>query len=233
MSEGKCFICGNKISRKGAIRHIKSCLAKNMKDEPRTLLYQIFITDVEFPEYWLIIEMRGDAILEHLDMFLRDIWVECCGHLSEFIIAGKHYEPKRQMEYRLGFTPYDIESMDIPIREVLNIGTRFRYIYDFGTTTELELKVISTRMGSIRKNIRLLARNYPPKRKCAYCGEEAEYLCGYCLHERDEVVYLCKKCLNRHRHENYGPIKLVNSPRLTKCGYEESPLVKIFRLYEY
>lgn len=43
-------------------------------------------------DYWLFIEMNEKATLRDLDMFLRDIWLECCGHLSAFNIEGVSYE---------------------------------------------------------------------------------------------------------------------------------------------
>lgn len=33
-------------------------------------------------KYWLIIEVSENVTLKELDNFIRDIWVECCGHLS-------------------------------------------------------------------------------------------------------------------------------------------------------
>lgn len=42
--------------------------------------------------YWLFIEVKETATLKDIDDFLRDIWVECCGHLSEFDIDGVSYQ---------------------------------------------------------------------------------------------------------------------------------------------
>lgn len=33
--------------------------------------------------------IRNFRLLDDLDQFIRDIWVECCGHLSAFYIEGK------------------------------------------------------------------------------------------------------------------------------------------------
>ena len=35
-------------------------------------------------DYWLIIECKENTLLQELDQFLRDIWLECCGHMSIF-----------------------------------------------------------------------------------------------------------------------------------------------------
>lgn len=34
------------------------------------------------------LEVRGSAKLEKLDDYLREIWLECCGHLSHFAFDG-------------------------------------------------------------------------------------------------------------------------------------------------
>lgn len=34
-------------------------------------------------------DVPADKALNTLDRFLRKIWLECCGHLSEFLGAGK------------------------------------------------------------------------------------------------------------------------------------------------
>lgn len=36
------------------------------------------------PEYWINIIISADAELNELDEILRDLWLECCGHASEF-----------------------------------------------------------------------------------------------------------------------------------------------------
>jgi hypothetical protein len=35
-------------------------------------------------EYWLFLDIALNATLEDLDAFLRQIWLECCGHMSGF-----------------------------------------------------------------------------------------------------------------------------------------------------
>lgn len=43
-------------------------------------------------KYRLVIEVKNTATLEDVDQFLRDIWLECCDHLSAFEIDGISYE---------------------------------------------------------------------------------------------------------------------------------------------
>ena len=41
--------------------------------------------------YWMQLAVRADTTLRQLDGFLRGMWLECCGHLSEFKIQGTRY----------------------------------------------------------------------------------------------------------------------------------------------
>ncbi len=79
--------------------------------------------------YWLHIEIAAKATLEDLDSFLRAVWLECCGHLSSFEIAGESFISEK-------IEPGD-RSMNIALEKVMAPGMKFEYIYDFGTSTEL------------------------------------------------------------------------------------------------
>ena len=54
-------------------------------------LYHLQVQDAWGGAYWLHLEMRGSATLEDLDFYLREIWLECCGHLSAFEIGPVRY----------------------------------------------------------------------------------------------------------------------------------------------
>jgi hypothetical protein len=71
------------------------------------------------------------APLSKLDRFLRDTWLECCGHLSAFEIGSNRYAS----------SPTQGEmSMRVPLSRVLEKGIKFSYEYDYGSTTALTLK---------------------------------------------------------------------------------------------
>jgi len=68
-------------------RHLKSCLSKNPpKGKPKPG-YMVTVTGAHAPAYWMHMAIRADATFEDLDCFLRDIWLECCGHISQFSIG--------------------------------------------------------------------------------------------------------------------------------------------------
>lgn len=54
------------------------------------------------PEYWMHLSVPVNTTLGDLDQFLRDIWLECCRHLSAFTIEGTRYSisPIREYEER-------------------------------------------------------------------------------------------------------------------------------------
>ena len=78
-------------------KHILSCKERRVAieretNEKQTGLFVLLINDKYSKQYWLAVEMKDTASLKDLDQFLRDIWLECCGHLSDFEIEGVRYE---------------------------------------------------------------------------------------------------------------------------------------------
>lgn len=145
-SKGTCSFCNGSFAKSSMSRHLKAC--KRRKDvmegqaveTPGEILLHLQVEGLYSPIYWLHIEVPAKATLKALDRFLRDIWLECCGHLSSFEIAGKTFLSER-ME------PGD-RSMNFALAKVVAPGMKFQHIYDFGTSTELLLNVISAREAS-------------------------------------------------------------------------------------
>jgi hypothetical protein len=77
-----------------------------------------------YKPYWLHIEMPARAKLADLDSFLRGIWLECCGHLSEFTVNGLKYSSPGGMEAWWGPKP---KSMNAQLHKVLNVKDKFEY----------------------------------------------------------------------------------------------------------
>jgi hypothetical protein len=96
------------------------------------------------------------------------------------------------------------------------------HIYDFGTSSETEIKCVETRQGkpTTKRPLVLMARNLPPAYECIECGQPTTHLCLECLNEEETWGTLCDQHTETHPHQDYGePIALVNSPRLGMCGY--------------
>ena len=78
------------------ISHLNNCtLGDKTGTKHRSFILKI--KDLDVQRYWMYVKMSETATLDDLDMFLRNIWLECCGHLSEFNINGRRYE--RQSEF--------------------------------------------------------------------------------------------------------------------------------------
>jgi hypothetical protein len=202
------------MTRGGFARHLPACPERqatieeaNQTQRETQALYHLQVQDTWSSDYWLHLEMNGSATLGDLDRYLRAIWLECCGHLSQFSVGGWQG---------------DEIPMNRRIEQVFRPGMELTHIYDFGTSSETILKLVDVRQGKPLKSrpITLMARNNMPEEKCMECGEPATWLCLECLYEYDAPGMLCDEHAEAHPHEDYGePLPLVNSPRVGMCGY--------------
>lgn len=216
-SYGKCFLCGETLAKNAVGRHLKGCIpAHEAKKGNSERLFHIRVEGAEAPQYWLDLEIPASATLATLDSYLRAIWLECCGHLSAFEIAGTRYESNVEVA---DFTFYDRPPKSMKsarLERILEPGLSFKHEYDFGTTTELKLKVIGERMGipsSDKRKTRLLARNYAPAFHCRICGAPAVLIYVY------DYPY-APYCEDHYPEGPEEGMPIVNSPRMGECGYD-------------
>ncbi len=200
-------------------RHLELCEKKNyISSKPPEKqgvkgkeVFHLLVEGRGLPEYWLHLNAPTDVTLKDMDSFLRDIWLECCGHLSEFVMGEDTFSSDLDEEY-------GGKSMKVALGKVLSPGMKFYHNYDFGTTTELVIKVASKKICEAKgKQISLLARNDIPVIKCA-CGQTATKVCCECMGESDEG-WLCNKCAKNHKCGEEMMLPVVNSPRVGMCGY--------------
>jgi len=214
---GTCAYCDNVITKRSVSKHLDKCPkwqeileTAEASSQPVETLWHLRLQDAYDKNFWLDLEMRGQTPLAKLDDYLRAIWLECCGHLSEFTIGGwGGTKVGKSRKANATFEP----------------GLVLRHLYDFGTTSETDIKAVGFREGkpTTKHPIALLARNLQPEMLCRECDQPAGWLCIECLYEADEpgTWYLCAEHVKDHPHDEYGePIALVNSPRLGMCGYE-------------
>ncbi len=332
VTKGLCKFCNGEFDKAKMTQHLKHCKQRaaaiaastgdGTKQEQR--LFQILAEGRYNPQYWMHLEIPASEPLFILDRFLRDVWVECCGHLSAFEIGGASYsdEPEDfsfeivgaevqeeeedevdedEEEYedlspeelaeeigkffdeeppewrnmlpgelqveirkprsrddlvaflkeRLNSMPKRISlltlenveeqrslyfqkstlkflldmvedrSLDVPLEKVLKVGQKFTYEYDFGSTTELNLRVLSERDGVVQEgeeddSVTILARNVPPVILCKVCGKPATKVAGG-YYNVEENAY-CNKCARRSEDADMM-LPVVNSPRVGVCGY--------------
>lgn len=325
-TKGICSFCKGEFDKEDMARHLKQCEQRtNIANEVKGSTNQkikFFHLEVEGrynPQYWMHLEVPVSEPLETLDDFLRDIWVECCEHLSSFNIEGTSYSseeedfyfdmpeavgdqqieeveeekeedgsvnvidldaiiefipsphkemlastllpelrnewptdnlvaflrgklqaiPKRRkrgtpveqdnyweryyqkwlLEYLLALV--EDRSLNATLGNVLRVGQKFSYLYDFGSTTYLNLRVVASRQGVVRdeeQSVKLLARNEPPVIVCQTCGKPAtQVISGYYNVEENGYCDECVRKLKRDGFEMLLPV--VNSPRIGVCGY--------------
>ncbi len=219
MSKGKCNLCGSTFSKSAMTKHLKSCKQKEKNTEtsspgrsPRkTKIFHLVVEGRYSSDYWMHLEVPAGVTLEVLDSFLRRIWLECCGHMSAFMIEGRTYSVAPMTEF-------DDESMGARLDEVLSSGMKFRYEYDFGSTTYLAMKVVSQEQKQIKdESITVLAMNEPPSIPCMSCGKIAAQVCTECLWSGEG--WLCDECAAEHECGEEMLLPVVNSPRVGVCGY--------------
>jgi hypothetical protein len=110
------------------------------------------------------------------------------------------------------------KGMNVALGNVLRPKMKFLHEYDYGTTTELTLKVISERDGELTgKTVELLARNDPPETLCDGCGKPATQVCSECVWRGDG--WLCEACAAEHECGEDYLLPVVNSPRTGMCAY--------------
>jgi hypothetical protein len=223
-TKGKCTLCGGLFAKSGMSRHLAKCKAEYLttstsstpkKRAPRKpQLLHIVAEGQYYPDYWLHLEIPDTLTLHDLDYFLRGIWLECCGHLSAFTIAGQSYASAL---FDDGWS--DDKSMNVRLKRVLEPEMSFSHEYDFGTTTYLKLRVLSSREGSPKDNeVLILAQNEPPEILCSACQKkQATEVCAYCLYEG--TGWLCEDCVADHECGDEALLPVVNSPRVGECAY--------------
>lgn len=92
-STGTCNFCGETLTKSTMTRHLQHCQARlSARQEGHTQrLFHLFVEGTYRPSYWMHLELPAVVTLADLDDFLRAIWLECCGHLSEFTIKDTAY----------------------------------------------------------------------------------------------------------------------------------------------
>ena len=222
-SMGTCTFCHGEFSKSSMTRHLETCEQRVIAEAKtgsrqkiqKTRKFHLVVEGRYLPIYWMHLEVTASATLATLDRFLRDIWLECCGHLSAFEIGGVRYAVDAGMDDGWDM---DEKSMRVRLDKVLSPGQTCSYEYDYGTTTDLKLKVISEREVEAKgKAIQVLARNNQPMIVCEVCGKPATSVCSQCID--DDRGWVCDTCAEDHECGEEMLLPVVNSPRVGMCAY--------------
>ena len=237
LTSAKCRLCDRTLGKRQMTNHLKTCwehhtIAVPGKATPRW--FHLVVEARYAPDYWMHLQAPANCTFGDLDSLLRAIWLECCDHLSAF-----EFPVKRKLLRRA--TPLDIAAMvqelvrqtqrspshdnasgdallGKPLGSRLKPGVVFSHQYDFGTTTELALRIAGEHTApALPGDLKLLARNEPPAIPCSVCAKPATQLCQECA--EGGAGELCDACAGQHDCGEEMLMPLINSPRTGVCGY--------------
>lgn len=209
---GKCYYCNKELNERTIKKHMKSCpeIKKAIERESqaskgsRNQLIISIKDKYNKNTYCIYVSIDENLQLAHLDKFIRNVWVECCGHLSCFKINGSSYNDNSD----------DLYQMNVKLKDVLSINQKFEYDYDFGSTTELTLEVVDRiKVPKNFSQIEIIARNNPIQHKCNECKKDAKYF------NWQEEKYYCETCAQAFDEDELEEVGYTNSPRDGVCGY--------------
>jgi hypothetical protein len=217
--------------------HLKACWTKHIMAVPGTATPRWFHLVVEAryaPDYWLHLQAPANSTFGDLDRLLRAIWLECCDHLSAFEFPVKRKLPRRAAAEDIATLVAELLRVAQPSRSSedtsgdalmskrlgsrLKPGVVFSHRYDFGSTTDLALRVAGEYTApALPGTLKLLARNEPPAIPCSACANPATQLCLQCV--EDGTGGFCEACASQHDCGEEMVVPLINSPRTGVCGY--------------
>ena len=207
-TNGICTYCNIEISKnsRSILSHF-NCHDGQVIEGTGSATYVLLLVQAKYsPHYWLVVKARADVSMKTIDKFLRDIWLECCGHFSEFSDKNATIPMTRHLT------------------QVISKGHKIEYVYDYGSSTELTLSMIQTINDVDEGQLLILFRNQAPEYACSSCNKKAVAICPYCIDEGEGI--LCQTCGGQHKcvqeegEDLLSP--LINSPRVGVCGYTGS-----------
>ena len=199
-SFGICGLCGVRKGKAAMVTHLKQCLPASATQRPMAPVMLLRAQQGANSIYWLDVAAPLDSKLDQLDGLLRQVWLECCGHLSGFF-EGR----------------YDEIPAGSRMKQVFRfVGRTVGYQYDFGSTTELTIRLAGVANAATGKAA-VVARNEAPVWACNACGQPAVHVCSECGWTGNG--FFCGKHGRSHECGEEMLLPVVNSPRMGVCGY--------------
>ena len=229
-SQSKCIFCQKTFSKASLTRHLHTHLAeKVMSNKPGKSFHVKIESDTRWGSspYFLHLWVDSNTALQKIDTLLRQIWLECCGHMSAFNYPQqKKISPMNFLQAfakgKIHLGEYDDIDKNKKVSHIFREDLKLEYEYDFGSTTQLQLIVVKEFNIAADQPIVLLSRNEPLALLCEMCGKKpATQLCSVC---KDENTF-CQACAKKHAKKcpdfaEYANMPIVNSPRMGVCAYE-------------
>lgn len=234
LTSGACRVCGRLLGKLQATNHIKACWKQRLaaaSSKAARRWFHLVIEGRHSPEYWMHLQAPANGTFGDLDGVLRAIWLECCDHMSGFEFPVKRPPRGRGspldmramldamiQQDRTWDDDDDDQLMGDALSGKLQPGAVFSYKYDYGSTTDLKLRVAGEYAApALKGGIKLLARNEPPHIPCVVCQKPATKLCQDCGYGTDAAF--CDICVRKHKCDPEMLVPVVNSPRTGVCAY--------------
>ena len=231
---GKCTFCQKTFSKTSITKHLNAHLAQKAEEGKPGRSFHIKIeTNPRWGStpYFLMLWVDGNTTLQKIDTLLRQIWLECCGHMSAFRLPrNKRQSPmdfftalsKGKAAIDLGALGNGEIAMNRKVKDTFYKDLILEYEYDFGSTTALQLTVAEEFNFQADEPVILLSRNERLNMPCESCGKRpAVEFCTVCT---DQETMFCAACAKKHAKTcddfaDYAAMPVVNSPRMGVCAY--------------
>ena len=202
-SPGWCHLCRNIIRANDAKAHVETCIMDTVQSKyiaqaveeryARSCPIMIGVRSEQL-RHWMMLVVQPTTSLRQLDRFLRNRWLECCGHMSHFEISDVQYSaclpgPGDPPMFDTDLVEPDELHMVYTVEETITAGLQFHHEFDYGDTTCLDIEhmaVLPMPYRYLRQFIKppadaqghhddfitIVAHNQPPER-CFTCGDIA------------------------------------------------------------
>jgi hypothetical protein len=241
-STGKCVFCGKMFGKIGLNRHLKTHLIERPNKSGTSFLVKIATPMRQgATPYFLSLWIDGEASLKDIDLFLRQIWLECCSthkssfkyqdkiHLNVHISSNTAVFAKVLSPSHGSVDKEDIIPMERKTKDIFFADLRLDYEFDATNPTNLEITVIEVFHIKSDENVMLLCRNKPMAWSCDLCKKAtATQVCT--AHAKGETRLFCNECAKIHAKEctkfKKSARPVVNSPRMGVCSYKGGTIDK-------
>jgi len=188
-------------------------------------IYRLKIHPTGNKKLWRQIEILGAQTLRDLNEFLVVEFKHDWDHMGGFWRLVPRGASKRMREVEIAqvspFADAEDEGADLRLAELnLEVGSRLRWVYDFGASHQYDLLIEAVEEASPTPAVtdfpRVVAQNKPEYLYCTLCQAEgrqsiATYICYDCTHDREQTVAYCDACLRQHddEHEDHYTEEIV------------------------
>jgi hypothetical protein len=194
----------------------------------RTALYAEFAPiEDPLPAEW-VTEIRKARSVDDFISFLKEELVRVTKEGRQIWKPDQGISPREQhkrsltLDYQKMVVEDLLEavedrSMDALLGRILKVGQKFSYVYDFGSSTYINLRVIAEREGIVQNKkapVQLMAQNTAPAFPCSVCGKPATKVAmGYFYGGIEDSVY-CDTCAEEQDEGEFNALPIINSPRV-------------------